>query len=131
MTEDPAPYEVTKQKRQTPLARVFEAAECRTQVELATFLGIRQSSISDAKRRGSVPADWLIVLLEKKGINPRWIETGNCPRHMQPCDENAALFYKPVVIIKFRPLQECSMEELMQEMIRRANASFFSEPAQD
>ncbi len=39
--------------------RVFEAAGCRTQAELAAFLGIRQSSISDAKRRKSIPAEWL------------------------------------------------------------------------
>ena len=45
------------------LSRVFEAAECRTQMELADVLGIRQSSISDAKRRGVIPPEWLIKLL--------------------------------------------------------------------
>ena len=37
--------------------RVFEAAEYRTQIELADTLDIQQSSISDAKRRNSIPSD--------------------------------------------------------------------------
>ena len=56
--------------------RVFEAAECRTQIQLAEFLDIRQSSISDAKRRKSIPAEWRMKLFEKKRINPEWILSG-------------------------------------------------------
>ncbi len=51
------------------LARVYEAAECRTQLELSQVLEIRQSSISDAKRRKSLLSDWLIKLLRLKQIN--------------------------------------------------------------
>lgn len=54
----------------TPLDRVYEAAGCRTQTELAKFLGMRQSSISDAKKRGKIPSDWLLTLWRKTGINP-------------------------------------------------------------
>ena len=32
----------------------------RTQTELADLLGIRQSSVSDAKRRGKIPSGWLV-----------------------------------------------------------------------
>jgi Bacteriophage CI repressor helix-turn-helix domain. len=45
--------------------RICEAAACRTQIELASILKIKQSSISDAKRRKAIPSDWLITLLEK------------------------------------------------------------------
>ncbi len=55
--------------------RVLEAAECRTQVELADFLEVRQSSVSDAKRRQSIPAEWRVKLYEKNRINPDWIYT--------------------------------------------------------
>ena len=37
--------------------RIKLATSSRTQVELAEVLDIRQSSISDAKRRNSVPGD--------------------------------------------------------------------------
>lgn len=131
MTEDPAPYRVNRRKCHTPLARFFDAAECRTQVELAAFLGIRQSSISDAKRRGSIPAEWLIVLLQKKGINPHWIETGDGPRHMLPCDENNTMLYAPVIVTEYRPLHECSMEELVREMLLRACGPCFTAPTRD
>ena len=65
-----------------PISRVFEAAGCRTQEELASLLGIRQSAISDAKRRGSVPAEWLISLFRLRNINPEWILTGCGPKFL-------------------------------------------------
>lgn len=49
-------------KEISAIDRVFEAAECRTQIALAELLGIKQSSISFAKRRGTIPADWLVKL---------------------------------------------------------------------
>ena len=51
-----------------PLARVFEAANCRTQEELAGLLGIRQSAVSDAKRRKSVPSEWLVCLFRLRSV---------------------------------------------------------------
>ena len=45
--------------------RIKLATNCRTQVELAELLNIRQSSISDAKRRDSVPGDWYMKLFER------------------------------------------------------------------
>ncbi len=66
---------------QTPLERFLMASECCTQLELANFLGIRQSFISDAKRRGIIPADWLDFLKKTKGINPEWVLTGTPPQY--------------------------------------------------
>lgn len=68
------------------LQRFFEAVECRTQAELAEFLGIKQSSISDAKKRKTIPPDWLLTALRKKGIRPDWILTGQGARMLQSCD---------------------------------------------
>lgn len=48
----------------------------KTQIELAHFLGVRQSSISDAMRRGKIPSSWLVILLHTKNVNPEWILTG-------------------------------------------------------
>ena len=47
--------------------RIKLVTNCRTQVELAELLNIRQSSISDAKRRDSVPGDWYMKLFERFG----------------------------------------------------------------
>lgn len=75
--------------------RIKEATATRTQVELASVLGIRQSSISDAKRRDSVPADWFLTLFRKYGLNPDWLAMERGPKYIktkegyQPFDQPA------------------------------------------
>lgn len=65
------------------LSRIKEATGARTQVELATVLDIRQSSISDAKRRNSIPSDWYIKLFKKYGLNPDWLSEGKGPHYLK------------------------------------------------
>lgn len=68
------------------LARVYEVTETRTQVQLADFLGIKQSSISDAKRRETIPAAWLLALVCVKNISPTWIMTGRGSKYFVNSD---------------------------------------------
>ena len=101
------------------IKRVFEAAECRTQIELAKFLGVRQSSISDAKRRKSIPDNWLVKLLKKKQINPEWTLYGKGAKFLVPAD----LTYNEPHVVRvtvIRPPAECSAQELINELVRRA-----------
>ena len=63
--------------------RIKQATNTRTQVELAEVLDIRQSSISDAKRRNSVPSDWYMKLFEKFGLNPDWLKRAVGPRYLR------------------------------------------------
>lgn len=63
--------------------RIKFATHTRTQVEMAEVLDIRQSSISDAKRRNSVPADWYMKLFEKFGLNPDWLKQGIGPMYLR------------------------------------------------
>ncbi len=63
--------------------RIKHATNTRTQVELAAVLDIRQSSISDAKRRNSVPADWCMKLFERFGLNPDWLKKGTGPMYLR------------------------------------------------
>lgn len=72
--------------------RILEVTETRTQIELAEFLGIRQSSISDALRRESIPSDWILAIFEQKGILPSWIRTGEGSRY--PSAENFSDLYQ-------------------------------------
>lgn len=121
MTETPQPYgNVAQTDFDSQFARVFQAAECRTQVELADVLGIKQSSISDAKRRKTVPAEWLIKLFEKMRINPEWLRTGLGNRFIEvPCMEGEKM---PTCVreIEYRPAQSCTTDELVVELVRRA-----------
>lgn len=63
--------------------RIKLATNTRTQVELAEVLDIRQSSISDAKRRNSVPSDWYMKLFEQFGLNPDWLKRGSGPMYLR------------------------------------------------
>ena len=96
------------------LVRVFDAAGCRTQLELAAILDIRQSSISDAKRRGAIPSDWLIKLLYLRGVNPAWIMDGIGPRFLAPSDDpiNANYPYET-----FPPVRACDAE-IVRKVLR-------------
>lgn len=67
---------------QSAYDRIREATGLRTQGEVAAELGIRQSSISDAKRRNSLPDQWLLTLLDKHALNPAWIRSGEGPHHL-------------------------------------------------
>ena len=63
--------------------RIRYATNARTQLELAEVIEIRQSSISDAKRRDSVPSDWYMKLFEKFGLNPDWLKKGVGPMYLR------------------------------------------------
>lgn len=62
--------------------RIKKATGMRTQVEIAKLLDIRQSSISDAKRRQSIPDSWLIKLFQIYNLNPNWLLHGEAPQFL-------------------------------------------------
>lgn len=62
--------------------RIKKATGMRTQVEIAKLLDIRQSSISDAKRRQSIPDSWLIKLFQIYNLNPNWLLGGESPQFL-------------------------------------------------
>lgn len=97
--------------------RIHCAAGTRTQVQLTDFLGIKQSSISDAIKRQSIPSDWLLQLLSQKGINPDWILSGQGSRLLVPSDVSSTL---PMGIKEIRPPEACTAQELVTELVRRS-----------
>lgn len=66
--------------------RIKQATGLHTQTEIADFLGIRQSSISDAKRRNAIPGLWLITMFDKLAINPSWLRSGEGPQYLTGAD---------------------------------------------
>ncbi|WP_027186130.1 LexA family transcriptional regulator [Desulfovibrio inopinatus] len=65
------------------MERIQSTTKAYTQVELAEILHIRQSSISDAKKRNSIPAKWLVTLLQKFRLNPDWVLLGEQPQYLE------------------------------------------------
>ena len=65
------------------LKRIYEVANAKTQDELSAVLGIRQSSVSEAKKRKSIPSDWYITLFDKFEVNPNWLRYGCGPKYVR------------------------------------------------
>ena len=101
------------------LRRFFQAAECKTQMELAAFLGIRQSSVSDAKRREVIPAEWLVTLMRQKNTHPDWVLSGIGPRFLLPVESPDDQLMPAPEREKGNALARFSMLELAAEMMKR------------
>lgn len=101
-----------KVRENTPLYRVYEISNVRTQTELAEVLGIQQSSVAIVHTRGSgVPSTWLIKLYDKFRVNPDWIRYGTGDKYLQGAK------FQPH--IKQTNLSDYPMEEIMAEVARR------------
>lgn len=66
--------------------RILQSTGLRTQTDIAALLGVKQSSISEAKRRNHIPDSWILTLFNKKGLNPSWIRTGEGPQYVEGTD---------------------------------------------
>lgn len=104
------------------MERIRQATGTRTQSELADFLGIRQSSVSDAKRRCKIPSDWLVTIMRVKNVHPEWILTGNGPRYvLAPTPPG---YYETGEAVQERwakdeALRRLSSKDLADELLRR------------
>lgn len=111
--------------------RIQAATSTKTQVQLAEILGIRQSSISDAKRRESIPAEWYQTLLER-GINSFWLKYGQepvflpaggmaeLPLSQETCSAAELETLLHAMVVRLAP------EELIDEISRTLCLKFFT-----
>ncbi len=69
--------------------RIRTATDIRTQSDLANILGVRQATVSDAKKRNSVHAEWLMKLYRSHKLNPVWLADGIGPMYVrQECESS-------------------------------------------
>ena len=123
MIETPSSHSTAKRNDfESQFRRLFEAAECKTQIELADVLEIRQSSISAARRRKAVPAEWLLKLFEKKHVNPGWIRTGVGNKALGASLSQTSA-PPEIRFMRRRPSEDFTTEELLAEIMRRVFAT--------
>lgn len=67
---------MTNGKFKSFLQRILEVTKISNQTDLASALGITQSAISQASRKDSIPAGWILQLYRLYGLDPDWVETG-------------------------------------------------------
>ena len=91
----------------------------RTQMELAAFLCIRQSSVADAKRRNAIPYPWLVKLMLRTNANPEWLLSGTGPQFLDgqasACEETHE------GTGDMETLRRVSSRALAQELLRRVS----------
>lgn len=126
--------QVHEDSPQSPLDRIFKITGCRTQTELAALLGIRQSSISDAKKRNSIPPEWLVTLFRLRRINPDWVMDGTGPKHLNARDQPSVVETKlsdvPVDETIHQSALRCfSSQDLTDELLRRCRKNVCERPA--
>lgn len=93
------------------LQRIGTLVGGSTQVEIANALGVRQSSVSDAKKRGSVPAEWQITLLRRYGVNPDWLLSGEEPKYLTTAESGE--------IRRAPDISKLGTDSLVNELSRR------------
>lgn len=81
--------------------RVAQATGLRTLSDLADLLGVNRSAVTQARKKDSVPATWLLHLYRQKGLNPDWLEGGPGPDIIAP-DGQGDQRYQAVPKVKAR-----------------------------
>ena len=81
--------------------RACEALGIGNLSELADILGVNRSSITQARKKGTVPANWLLELFRNRGLNPEWLEGGIGPKQLKSGDGPETDFY-PVPKVQAR-----------------------------
>ena len=116
------------------LKRIHQITGTHSQTGLAAYLGVRRSAVTNAKRTGMIPADWLLTLLRVANVNPEWILSGAGPcrfrRQTEDVYEDGETAWERQK--DYEALQRLSSRALADELVRRiavAEAERFLSPS--
>lgn len=88
---------MTQSNFESFLQRIFRETGLQSQTELAAALGINRSAITQARKKDSVPARWILQLHRIYGFAPDWIEFGSGPLFADPLRDAEAYAKVPKV----------------------------------
>ncbi len=81
--------------------RVSKATGISNLSELAKALKVNRSAVTQARKKDSVPAKWILQLYKQYKLNPDWLESGSGPPSLIPPEINDAVFH-PVPKVRAR-----------------------------
>lgn len=103
------------------LKRIHQITGTHSQTGLAAYLGVRRSAVTNAKRTGMIPAEWLLTLLRVANVNPEWILSGAGPcrfrRQTEDVYEDGETAWERQK--DYEALQRLSSRALADELVRR------------
>ena len=73
-------------------ARMLFISGKRTQSELAELLNLKQGSISEAKKRGTIPLPWCVRISDIFHVRMDWLRFGEPPVFMSPEGKHPVFF---------------------------------------
>lgn len=116
------------------LKRIHQITGTHSQTGLAAYLGVRRSAVTNARRTGMIPAEWLLTLLRVANVNPEWILSGAGPcrfrRQTEDVYEDGETAWERQK--DYEALQRLSSRALADELVRRiavAEAERFLSPS--
>ena len=56
--------------------RIMTATKSKTETDLAKALGVKPQSVSQAKKKGGIPAQWFVCIALKYGVSLDWLVSG-------------------------------------------------------
>ena len=71
---------------ETFISRVKQATGISSLNKISVDLGVHRSSITQARKRDSIPDKWILQLFRKHGLNPDWLEHGTAPQFLRPTE---------------------------------------------
>ena len=75
---------MTSARFESFLQRVYRTTDIASQTELAAVLQINRSAVTQARKKDTVPARWILQLFRIFGLNPIWLENGVGEPYMKP-----------------------------------------------
>ncbi len=81
--------------------RVSKPLGITSLAELADILKVNRSAITQARKKDSVPANWMLELFRRYGLNPDWLEGGSGPQFLKSGEDSDDVYF-PVPKVKAR-----------------------------
>ena len=74
------------------LQRLYDVTELDSLSDLARVLRVNRSAVSQARKKNTIPATWLLQLYRRFNLNPDWLEKGTGETFLKPSGEFPAAF---------------------------------------
>ena len=81
--------------------RIMLATKSKTETDLARALEVKPQSVSQAKKKGSIPAQWFVCIALKYGVSLDWLVSGREAGHgaaNTACPRCVELYEKLIVV---------------------------------